>query len=120
MKKLSYKLFLLSFFTNRDEPLPPSNKWPKYPMWLRKILWWVRNPAHDFTFHIVGIAGKDFTSYGAYPEHVWNPNDGWNWAVREYGWLRLPFVSYRGEYIESYIGWRNVGNLGLSLRKARG
>lgn len=109
---------LWAVFGNDDEPEAPSWYMPEWPRW-RRQLWWLffRNPLHNLCFYVLGIADKEFTSAGKYPSDVFVPY-GWNWAVRRYKWLRLPFVSYqnrRGIVKKFYVGWRERGNFGFKL-----
>jgi len=52
---------------------------------------------------------------------VFARDGGWNWAVIEKGWLRLPFISYEGKRLRLYALWRERGNFGLkaTLRKKK-
>ena len=79
--------------------------------------WRWRNPLHNFTFYVVGIADKDFKRAGKHPAAVFNRNDGWNTAVCKYRWLRLPFVSYKKGKFKFYCGWRERGNFGFKLAR---
>lgn len=113
---------LLSCFTNADDPMPPSWFKADKPLYWRKILWWIRNPGHDLTFYVLGLADKPFERVAVYPKGapgnlVFRPEGGWYVAVIKYGWLRLPFVSYQGAGLikKFYIGWRERGNLGAKL-----
>lgn len=109
---------LWSIFGNSDDWPPPNWYLPDKPMWRRKVWWLIRNPLHNFSFYFIGLADKDFTSYGKDTKNVFLPGGGWNWAVRKYKWLRLPFISYcnrRGFIKKFYIGWRQMGNFGIKL-----
>ena len=119
MLKKTLRFIVLSPFTNFDDPIPPNWFEAGKKMWVRKVLWWVRNPFHDLCFYIIGIADKSFTSIGKHPNHVFNPNYGWNWAVRKYKIFRFPFVSYIN-HIKFYIGWRERGNFGIKLTSNNG
>lgn len=104
---------------NSEDPIPPT--WfmsESFSTWGRTFSWYLRNGHHNFQWHVIGVHGKPFTRTGDYPDQVWNPNGGRNFAVIRYGWLILPFVSYRGKSIEGYVGWRESGAFGRALRKA--
>lgn len=59
---------LKSFFSNRDDGIdgdlkwtPHKPKWFEYPIYIvlrpkgwRRLCWWIRNPAHDFTWYVIG------------------------------------------------------------------
>lgn len=102
---------------NADDPVPPD--WYRPGSRCRGVLWQLRNPLHNFTFHVIGIADKCFTRTGKFPDAVFAPDGGWNWAVARYGWLRLPFVSYNGERWRFYLGWRERGNFGGKINFGR-
>src|SRR6266581_1368906 len=100
-------------------------KWhPLWPQWLRNIVWLWRNPP---------------TLFWRYPQlslPTWNPKGGWLFLFRDKNsgyetpgeWITNPgfkyqnkdlrFVSYRGKFIEFYIGWRPSGAFGFALRHA--
>jgi hypothetical protein len=101
------------WFGNIDEPKAPDWYRPEDPH--RDFRYHLRNPFHNFTFYVIGIADKEFVRMGRYPEAVANPDQGWNWAVIKYGWLRLPFISYHRGDFKFYIGWRPRGNFGFKL-----
>lgn len=123
MIKKTLSAFIWAIFGNNDDPKPPAWYEPKWPEWRRKLYWFVfRNPLHNFTFYVIGIADKPFKRVALYPK-AWCPTlvfrveGGWYIAVIHYKWLRLPFISYQGEgFIKSfYLGWRERGNLGAKL-----
>jgi hypothetical protein len=99
---------------NDDDPVPPGDMWPDDPQWLRKLRWAFRNPLHNFTFYVIGVADQDFARTS---EGNWNPAGGWLTAIITYKWLWLPYVSYKGTKWEFYLGWRERGNFGVTLRK---
>lgn len=109
------KKILWNIFGNDDDWPPPDSYRQGEAMWKRKLMWSLRNPLHNFTFYVIGIADKEFTVRGRYPNDVFNRGGGWNWFVCEYKWLRLPFISYIGESIKFYIGWRERGNFGIKF-----
>jgi hypothetical protein len=101
------KLNLIWWFLNKDDPSPPFSKWRDKPEWMRHLLWYVRNPLHNFTFYVIGMADK---LYNRWPNKVFNP------ATPCYKWnIILPFISYKGKKVKWYIGWRERGNFGIKL-----
>jgi hypothetical protein len=101
------------WFGNADDPEPPDWYKPEDPARHRK--WHLRNPLHNFTFYVVGVADKPFERVGRHPQEVFNPAGGWNWATCRYKYCRLPFFSYtRGRFV-TYWGWRERGNFGVKL-----
>ncbi len=105
------------WFGNVDDPEPPEWYRPGAPG--RRWLWQLRNPLHNFTFYVLGVADKPFTRTGKFPAAVFAPDGGWNWAVARFGWLRLPFVSFNGEWGRFYFGWRERGNFGCKVNCGR-
>jgi hypothetical protein len=104
----------LFWFKNADDPEPPAKMWPGDPH--RHFKWYWRNPLHNFTFYVIGIADKTFVRTGKYPARVFAPDGGWNWTMSKYKCLRLPFVSYQAGTFHFYVGWRNRGNFGFEFK----
>ena len=102
------------WFLNDDHKRAPDDYMPDEYGIFREIAWLCRNPLHNFTFYVIGVADKDYTVIGIYPESVFNPEGGWKWHIVKYKWVRLPFISYIGK-IKFYIGWRNRGNFGIKI-----
>ena len=98
------------WFGNVDDPVPPD--WYRPGSRWRTVFWQLRNPLHNFTFYVLGVADREFTRTGKFPEAVFAPDGGWNWAVTRCGWVRLPFLSFNGERGRFYLGWRERGNFG--------
>lgn len=93
------------------------------PLWWinwsqRHEFWWKKNPLHNFTNYVIGVRDRRFRRYGRAPASVWHPLHRWNWAmiVVDCPKLYLPFIAYRGQRVEWYVGWREKGNFGISLR----
>lgn len=116
------KKFLWSIFGNDEEPVPPS--WylldrPKWPYWFAHFVWlFVRNPLHNFTWHIIGFVGEKFDRFGDYPNDVFNPHGGWNQCIIIYKDKFYKFRSYCGKKFikEFYLGWRERGDWGFKLK----
>jgi len=98
---------------NADDPTPPADYLPEAPDRVSK--WYWRNPLHNFTFYVIGIADKEFVRQGNDPSNTFNPNGGLNFAVCKYGLLQLPFVSLKQGAFHCYWGWRPGGNFGIKL-----
>ncbi len=101
------------WFGNADDPEPPD--WYRPGGKCRRVLWQLRNPLHNFTFYVIGVADKPFTRTGKFPEAVFAPDGGWNWAVARHKWVRLPFISFNGKLCHFYFGWRERGNFGCKV-----
>lgn len=78
---------------------------------LRAIKWWIRNPAHNFTHHVIGIYGKDFTS-----EEVYSKVPGWTKMQRHLDGKTYPYWKYYNKWT-FYFGWRQSGAFGMAFRK---
>lgn len=100
---------------NADDPTPPDWYRPDDPG--RGWKWRLRNPFHNLTFYVIGIADEEFTRVGPHPDAVFHPDGGWTWAVSRASVLPLPFVSYRGKRTQFYLGWRERGNFGIKLTR---
>ncbi len=99
---------------NVDSPNAPDSYRPGQP---GRVFWWhLRNPCHNFTFFVIGLADRPFTRTGKFPEPNFNPAGGWNWTVCRYHWLRLPFLSHQKGWFKFYCGWRSGGNFGMQLK----
>lgn len=81
------------------------------------VRWWLKNPIHNFTWHVIGVTGKEFTRTGKYPKDVFAPVGNFNWAVINYNGWKLPFVAYQGALGKFYIGWRERGAFGIKLNR---
>lgn len=111
--RFGQKLNPVWWLGNFDDPIPPD--WYRPGKRFRKAWWHLRNPFHNFTFYVIGIADKDFTRSGTHPGRVFHPEGGWTRAVSRYRWRRYPFVSYIRNDFKCYAGWRERGNFGLKL-----
>ena len=99
---------------NVDSPNAPDSYRPGQP---GRVFWWhLRNPCHNFTFFVIGLADRPFTRTGKFPERNFNPAGGWNWTVCRYHWLRLPFLSHQNGWFKFYCGWWSGGNFGMQLK----
>jgi hypothetical protein len=105
--------------TNNGTPYLPDVK----NTWLRRFYWFVcRNPLMNFVGFIIGVEDRNYRVTGSAPVLLTTGRDatppiyGWRWAVLSVGWLRLPYVSYYGGWIEFYLGWRPAsGGFGLKI-----
>ncbi len=105
------------WIANADDPTPPD--WFRPGEDGRDWKWHLRNPFHNLTFYVIGIADREFTRVGPHPEAVFNPDGGWSWAYSRASLLPLPYVSYIRNNFQFYLGWRERGNFGIKLRGLR-
>ena len=104
---------------NSDSPLPWWWRPDDEPA-VRRRSWLMRNPMHNFTNYVIGVADRPTHRIGLDADSIWNENGPFNLAVTRAGpFLYLPMVSYRGFFIETYVGWRERGNFGGALRRAQ-
>lgn len=79
------KLNPLWWFANDDDTVPPKEYHPEWSKFRRNFYWkYIRNPLHNFTFYVIGVADKvkegKIKRLGKYPNTVFNPNGGWNFC----------------------------------------
>ena len=81
--------------------------------------WWVRNPCHNLTWYLIGVADRERMHRGRWAPDIHKPGGGWLLSVTDVVILRvrlkLPFVSYISPYVKLYAGWRPSGAFGLKL-----
>lgn len=79
------------------------------------VRWWLRNPAHNFCFYVIGFADRvrEVTDDRFHPDE-----GGWllSWSRPLNGWFWRPYVSYLG-HIRFYAGWRPTGAFGIKLNR---
>ena len=106
-----------ALFGNADDGVDGPPDWrPDLAGWRRRVAWWARNPAHNFTAYVAGVAHRDVWVVGRYPRDVMAPA-GINWTWTFAGPIGLPFVSWRGRGWLVYAGWRPGGSLGFKVRR---
>ncbi|MCO6457288.1 MAG: hypothetical protein J5I93_18475 [Pirellulaceae bacterium] len=104
---------------NADDPLPWWWK-PDAPLKERQRTWFLRNPMHNFNSYIIGVADRRTHRWGIEAGSIWNEQGSFNATVTQAGpLLYLPMLSYRGRYLEWYLGWRTSGSFGGALRRAQ-
>lgn len=115
MKKFTWRQKLnpvWSVFGNADDGPCGDDKWRRGrpdTFWLR-VQWWLRNPAHNLTHYVVGVADRAHTYHG--PDMG---SQGLILARVVCGPLVLPFVAFNHKGLYSYIGWRPSGAFGIKL-----
>lgn len=104
--------------------MPPDDMhlWEGKPQWLRKLLWYLRNPLHNFTWYVIGVADRIKKVESMFEPYIqWYPGGGWlKLHVVTLKGTRLPFWSWwsKKSMIEGYFGWRPSGAFSLpTLRK---
>ncbi|AWI53224.1 hypothetical protein DEH84_07105 [Aquabacterium olei] len=84
------------------------------------VLWWLRNPCHNLTWYLIGVADRERIVTGRWVPRIHKPGGGaltcWtDVLVCNRWWLSLPFVSYLSPYCKFYLGWRTGGAFGIKL-----
>jgi hypothetical protein len=108
------KLNPVWWLENADEPAPPAWYRPDDPR--RALKWRFRNPFHNFSFYVIGVADKNFTRSGRHPESNASPDGGWDFAVARRRIVPLPFMSYERHWLTFYFGWREHGAFGVKMK----
>ena len=104
------------WFGNANDPIDgvKADGTPTHPtfhptksLWIRKLLWGIRNPLHNLFFFVIGLEDqKEIVSMST----LW-PIAGQKWNIH------LPCITYKGSKWEWYLGWRNGTRLGAAFRK---
>ncbi|MFT4172833.1 MAG: hypothetical protein QM639_09765 [Rhodocyclaceae bacterium] len=108
-----------AIFGNEDDGYAPPGFEVARPQWQRAVLWWLRNPAHNLTFYVLGVVDRDRWIEGEHGTDVHAPGGGWLTCVTRVGRLALPFVSYQSAHIKAYAGWRPAGAFGIKFNIMR-
>lgn len=108
-----------AFFGNElDGPLG-DNRWnpERKDDIMTRVKWWIRNPMHNLTWHVIGFAHKPSTRYDI------NETDqkGWNhaWSILDETGKKYNFYLYIGKTWTFYAGWRGRGNFGFKFNKTK-
>ena len=113
------------WFKNDHDPVDGHPRYlPGKPLWYRRLRWRIRNPLPNFDRYVIGFVDKQEILVD--PERPMWPAE--NRRFRVYSpkikkvdgkWkISLPWVAYRGKYIEWYFGYKPKGEFGFALRKS--
>lgn len=108
--------FLLwALFGNAKDGVVGDANWnpERVDTWKVRVLWWLRNPMHNLTWHVLGVAHEDTVRYDERRDDGPGMNRAYS-VVPKYG-MQLPYWRYIGDGWEGYFGWRARGNFGLKL-----
>lgn len=100
-------------FGNIDDAVPVRYR-PNLPCWARQLGWWARNPLHNLTAYWIGFKGK----VKERPANIFYAGEGAILQFTKSHRLSYPLISYRGDKVEWYLGWRPSGMFGAALRKS--
>lgn len=99
--------------------LPRSYEW----RWWRAVAWWFRNPLHNLTWYVLGVADKERVVRGPWAPSFHRPGGGWLWCFTDVPVLGLtiplPFVSYVSATRKAYAGWRPSGSFGFKFNRLK-
>lgn len=118
------------WFGNQFNPVEQEPQFlPAKPLWIRRIMWGLRNPGENFFRMVLGFWDQGATGWcplGGNPQGDWRNDKGkWNFVLVAPATQLLagrhifPFLSYRGTSIECYLGWDPGGKFGASFRPAK-
>lgn len=101
---------------NATDPIPVTLL-PSWPLWGRQLVWWARNPFHNFNAYWIGFRYR--LKNPAVEQPLWG-------KVGELRFQKVsstttddyPLVSYRGKWVEWYAGWRPNGMFGVAFRRS--
>lgn len=113
--------FVWTFFGNDLDGYIGDNRWnpeQKDTAWIR-IKWWLRNPMHNLTWHVIGFAQHPSTRYDEHDED----QPGWNraWSVRndDPTQKKYRYWLYKGTTWTFYAGYRGRGNFGFKFNRTK-
>jgi len=107
------KLNPVWWLENSDDAVPPA--WYLPTDRHRALKWRFRNPFHNFDHYVIGVADKEFTRSGRYPERNSDPRGGWDIEIARRKLVVLPFLAYERSWCDFYCGWREHGAFGIKL-----
>jgi hypothetical protein len=82
----------------------------------QRLLYWIRNPAHDFSNYIIGFYGDPL--WRAVYEYRVQEALGLRAALYARSWARFPWASYSTRWVYMEAGWGREGAFELKLRRA--
>lgn len=110
---LSFILWAL--FGNEQDGLTGDPAWnpERADTWKVRVLWWMRNPFHNLTWHVIGLVHLDTIRCDEHMED--GPGMNRAYSMTSPGGTRYPFWRYIGDGWEGYFGWRARGSFGMKL-----
>ena len=114
------------FIDNDDDGIYGDDNWRAGREKNLKLAWewYKRNPVHNLTWYVLGVADRERTVSGEYGNAFHKPGGGflYCWTDVSIGGIpvSLPFVSYISPHVKAYFGWRPSGAFGpkLNISKA--
>lgn len=82
----------------------------------QRILYWFRNPMHDFMHYIVGF--DQDPRWTLVTGYRLAQDIGFRWAFYSLGGvMRFPWIAYDGLGLRIELGWNDSGNLKFKFRR---
>lgn len=128
--RLIWRIYTFSAFGRLFSPTLPSVSVEWVPIagssdwrWWRAVAWWFRNPFHNLTWYVLGVADKERVVRGPWAPSFHRPEGGWLWCftdVQVLGFtVSLPFISYLSATRKGYAGWRPSGSFGFKFNRVK-
>lgn len=106
-----------TFFKNELDGEIGDNIWnpERKDTWKIRLQWWLRNPCHNLTWHVIGFSQYDTMRFDFQKED----QAGWNYALSYVPENKsiYPFCLYQGKVWTFYLGWRGRGTFGIKFNK---
>lgn len=113
-----FNWLIWAFFLNELDGVIGDNRWnpTREDTFMIRLKWWLRNPCHNFTWHVIGFAQKLTTRVDFQGED----GPGWNYAMTlikndDDHFTLYPYFLYLGKKVKFYIGWRGRGTFGIKF-----
>jgi hypothetical protein len=104
------------FGNDEDTVDGKPDDWSPLPIgsFKRRLAWWLRNPFHNLTWHVIGFVGDVESS----TQNQGSDEPGWLHVktVRRSTGKTYRLIGHTGTY-QWYVGWRSSGAFGLKFRK---
>ena len=86
------------------------------------VRWWIRNPFHNLSWHVLDWPRKKVYVLVEIPgQKTFFWREPRNWVADDHQFqvvLIPPFISWRTDKWEGYLGWRSGGEFGIAFRRA--
>jgi hypothetical protein len=91
-----------------------ASKWWFKIVWLRRVVWWARNPFHNLCFKVLGVQDEHPTWVGRFDTVFADDLESTQGAVWNWGWTvatshKYPGITYCGWLGRNAFGWLKGG-----------
>ena len=106
-----------ALFGNERDGYIGDSRWnpDRVDNWKIRLQWWLRNPLHNFMWHVIGFAHEDSTRYDVNEVDQLGLNTAW--TVRKGGRIRWPSWLYLTKGWMMYFGRRGSGAFGIACKR---